>query len=702
MLSLEKDILPYLSCGPVAVGQVPTPPLTDATGRVTLRHAFYGRSIQHVLDLKEVFSDSYPRYLDINRPNESAKNKAYRKRVYRNPFRSYANRVKNALDFIRQADDFEVKFPTLPENTRDRLEDYTGTGFSASGSVVNWFFEYAVRDYLNDPNSVLLTLPEEGTRLDTQYPEPRLQLFPSEYVWMHRKGKKAVLCSPRRTMLPQGDGTEREEGLILFFCDHDSYTIARQVGLTRSPATARGGARAEWDILGLRRYAFDAARPELGIMEIGPGGLSPDTVAGTVVTFEEFNPPMHYCPSMPAMKLGKLLAEKNAQGEEYFESLIADAVPHIKDGQQAKSDMQIELNFHISSKEWQRQPRRCTNPACTNGQIAQVKKNPGDPLTMSDCPKCKGLGLDLSGSGLDILYVSDGETQGMQVGAGGQRVPSGAPGGFIPRSIEPLQELSKELQRCTLEAFTTINMQFIRETPLEVSGASKRYDREEMYRSLNNEGAHLVGWILQRVFEFIDAQRYGPAGRKGKQTPTILVPVRYNLENAELVRQELNDAKLNKYDSTIIEGLEKKMLEYSLGKTSEQYRRYDLRTRMDPFRDMNDEIKFYTLGIQYMLYAPGPEQILAIERMFLSINFDGLVSDCVLETPEFWQLDLNAQREVLMAKNRTLIGQLQEKGMGQGGANPGVFPQIDALSFKPLVDLQNMAQTSDSFINPKK
>ena len=165
------------------------------------------------------------------------------------------------------------------------------------------------------------------------------------------------------------------------------------------------------------------------------------------------------------------------------------------------------------------------------------------------------------------------------------------------------------------------------------------------------------------------------------------MPVRYNLENAELVRQELNDAKLNKYDSTIIEGLEKKMLEYSLGKTSEQYRRYELRTRLDPFRDMSDEIKFYTLGIQYMLYQPGDEQTLAIERMFLSINFDGLVSDCVIETPGFWQLDLEGQRETLMVKNRSLIGKLQEKGLGEGGANPGMFPEIDALKFKPLVDL---------------
>ena len=368
MLNLERDILPFLTIGPHDAGSVPTPPKA---------HAFYARSIAHVLTMQEVFADDYPKYLDINRPNESAKNKAYRKRVYRNPYRSYPNRVKGALDYIRQADDFEVKFPTIEDSVRDRLESYTGTDFSASGDVVSWFFEYAVRDYLRDPNSVLLTLPEAGTVSDTDYPEPRLQLFPSAYVWTHQVGKSAVLCSPKRGPFQQRDGSTKEQGLVLYFCDHESFTIARQVGFA---TTNSHRLQCEWQIMGLRQMAYDPDKPELGAFEVYPdlvealGGL-PDRVE----VWDEFTPSLHYCKTLPAMKLGRVLVDSNASGEEFYESLLADAVPHLKDGQQAKSDHQVELNFHVSSKEWQRAQRKCGNPACQGGQVIQEKKKPQRP-----------------------------------------------------------------------------------------------------------------------------------------------------------------------------------------------------------------------------------------------------------------------------------------------------------------------------------
>ncbi|RYC66347.1 hypothetical protein [Spirosoma sordidisoli] len=681
MLDLQRDVLPYLRRDGAPAGKTPSPPGT------ALIHEYYARSVAHKKELRSVFGDAYPEYLDINRPKERPTHKKYRKEVYRNPFRSYPGRVKNALDYIKQADDFEIQFPTVADGTLDRFEQYVGRTFSPSGSAVNWFFTEAVQAYLDDPNAVMLTLPEQGPLSDREYPEPRFHLIPSENVWMHRKGRFAVLCSPRRNRVIMPDGQAKNDGLVVFFVDHDSYTVARQVARIES-TTGRGHLQYEWQILGLSKWAFDPLHPELGVFPWegpAPAGWQ---------TWEEFDPPRHYCQAMPAHKLGKKRLDHNADGEELYESLLADAIPHVKDGQQAKSDMQIEFNFHVSSQEWRRTVKRCTNAKCSGGQVMVIKE-PGQPATSETCPVCKGTSVDISGSGLDILWVSDGDSSSMSVGNAGLRMPPGAPGGFIPRPIEALQELIKELNRCMHEAFTTINMQFIRETPQEVSGASKAKDREEMYRELNNQGDHLLT-LFQLGLEYLDAIRYGRAGRAGLQVPVVMVPVRYNLENAELIRQELNEAKLNKYDSTIIEALEKKMLEYTTGKRSEQFRRYELRTRLDPFRDMIDEIKFYTLGIQYMLYQEGPEQIEAIERMWLSINFDGLVSDCVLDVPDFWERNLVEQRELLRERNRNLIGKLTEKGV-----NGDMFPKLEPMTFNPPVDLQQTAQTPDSFVNPK-
>lgn len=650
-----SDILPYLQQG---AGR--------GKPHAKLLHSYYGKSILHRSQIEEVFEDTYPKYLDKDRPREEPEHKKYRRDVYENVFRGFKNRIIGALDYIRQADDFDVLFPTSDVPEQDSLQTYTGETFSAEGSFVEWFFTNVKSDYVDDPNAVMLVLPLQPTFSDTEYPRPEVLIIPSQDVWMFRRGKFAVLLSPEKTLLPN-DTPDCPTGNVLIFVDHDSYTIARQVG---AAVLSNGQQVANWALLG--------AEPTYDLLGV-PNGFS-------------FTPPLHYCKTMPARKLGLRRVKKNNKGEEYFESMVADALPFIRLGQRNQSDIQVETNFHVASKEWRKSNGKCTAPGCVAGLI-HIKDDlkgskSGVPCAIIDvveCQHCKGTGHRDTGSGLGILYV-DGDDTKTPTDQGTKGGSSGAPGGFIPRPIENLKTFVEEFKRNSEEAYSTINMQFIRTTPYDQSGTSKRYDRQEMLRDLILQGVHLVD-LMSFGYQCLDNQRYGPSMRNGEQVPQVLAPVRLDLENAELTRELLNNAKDKKYDPTLVEAYEKKMLVYDTGEESDETRRYILRTRCDPYKDLSEEMKAYMLGVAFR-NPESPENKARIERIYFSADFDGLVADALREDPDFWQKDINAQYTELVRRGKLIVGP-----QAVGVTATGEFAEIKPLNLKPPVNIEQTSQT---------
>lgn len=656
MLDLQRDILPYLTQS--AGGTVP------GTGFL---HEFYSDAKKHKKAIEEVFGDKYPKYLNVNRPREREEHKKYREEVFNqqgNPFRGLRARVVDSLDYIRQADDFDVQFPTTEVNDELSLKAYTSSSsFSPEGGAINWWFKEFTPVYVNDPNAVFLVLPQRQPLSELEYAEPRFMIIPSENVWMHRKGRYTVLLNPEKHWILDG-GIQKQEGVSIIFLDHDTYSIARQTGRRVSDTGLKVN---DWEILGLETV-YDDLGAELG---------------------QRFLPPFHYCTMMPAKKVGKKRVKKNDKGEEYYESILADALPYVRKAQQNDSDIVVELNFHIASQEWRRASHKCNKPGCQAGVIIIKDKATGLIQDAVACPSCKGTGFNISGSGLDILWVTGTDQEGFNNPEGG-KIPPGAPGGYIPRSIEPLAKLVEELRRNTDEAYSTINMQFIRVSPLDTSGTSKRYDREEFYRELNTQGDHILE-ILEEGYRWADALRFAPSGRAGEQVPEVLRPVRFNLENAELTREELNNAKDKKYDSSLVSAYELKMLQYTTGEQSDSYQRYVAKVKFDPYRTITYQEKLLQTAEIYTKMKPDDARtIRAMQELYFSINFDGLVSRALREDPDFWVRDDKTQYELLQRYNLELMGDLRPEVMPVEQ-----MPKNTQMTIQPGANLENVKQTID-------
>ncbi|NID09368.1 hypothetical protein [Fibrivirga algicola] len=653
MLDYTRDILPYL----------------EGTGP---RHAYYEASKAHRDRIRQVFRRSYPVYLDLNRPKESTASKNYRKVVYKNPFRSLRSRYIDTLGYIPQADDFAVVFPAQEETQTDTLENYCSSGFSADGTLDEWFWRRVRPLYVHDPNAVLLVLPLQQPGSDMERVAPTAVLIPCDGVWQHKKGRFAVLELPQR----------KDEPKRLAFVDHDSYAIATLVAKEINPATS------------LPTYSW--AVTGIGINEEGQ---------------PIWRPALHGCPKMPAMKLGKLQEEEaekiNAKGayesvsasntagidpdEEYYESSLSPALAHIETAQQIESDLAVERNLHVSSQEWRYTTKGCPDEKkggddqCIGGTKV-IRDANGDLKDVIVCPTCKGHSNNLSMSGTEIIGVTPPSATSFADESRPSNLPI-PPGGFIPRNIDALNAFVKEYERVKAEAYAVIDMQFLETTPTTASGTSKRYDREELYRKLNTEAAHLCT-IERFAFSWVGYQRFGAS----VTLPVVIEPIRFSLENAELTREELVEAVDKSFDSNLRKPLEKKLISYQSGEDSNYYRRYELREQLDPYPGVNNEEKLFILSAQRITLEAGSEALqLTTEEVWLSILFDGLLNEQLRTMGEaFWSLKLDVQYTKLLEAARKRVGKIAGPVLDPVTGKP----MVGGMTLTPLVDVKNADQLS--------
>ena len=683
MLDFTKDVLPYLSLG------------ADKKPPAKLRHAYYQASIDHRNRLRAVFGKAYPYYLDLARPKEREEYRLYRRRIYKNPLRSLRRRVTEVLDYVRQADDFDVSYPSqTTDGATDSLESYlTDSRFTKDGDAVSWFFKHIRKSYVGDPNAVLVVLPVEQPMADTERAKPVPLLIDSEQVYQFRNNEFAVLESPERTWI-NGVAGLTKTGRVFLFVDHDSYCIAKQRAETVA-GVAGANTLYAWDITGLAEALTDEGEAN---------GYT-------------FSPPLHNCSTMPARKIGKLQEDtaeaenrngyintvtttsaervydprystvhRNDWGEEYFESVLADALPHVEAAQGIQSDIEVERNFHVSSQEWRYAQRKCPDTdqnggPCMGGKI-QLRDAEGNLTGLGQCPTCKGYGLDVSGGALGVIIVSAPQATNLADEGRPTNLPT-PPGGFIPRSIDPLKEFVLEYEREKKQAYETINMQFLMETPITQSGVAKRADREELYRTLIVEGAHLCG-LLAFVLECVACER-----KQESECPEVLAPVRLNIENSEITRDELVEAVTNKFDLNLRKPLEKKLIGYQVGEDSDYYRRYELRERIDPYLDYDIETKLFMKSeARLTMQTDGPEYELLVLWITLSIHFYAIVSNELLKGDGFWNLKPDEQHTRMMdaAKKLTAVAKPVAIDPATG------LPNRKESQLIPTIDIKNQHQ----------
>ena len=216
---------------------------------------------------------------------------------------------------------------------------------------------------------------------------------------------------------------------------------------------------------------------------------------------------------------------------------------------------------------------------------------------------------------------------------------------------------------------------------MSTSGTSKRYDREEGERLIVSTCRHFVDRLILPIYSAIDAIRYGVIGLDGNQVPAIKSPKRFDVTTIDMTREELNDAMSNNYSEELKDSLQLKYLEQTVGKDSMRYKTYRTKMLLDPHRNKTDEMKTFLVS-QAMLTmdrtSEGYEK--TIHELQFSLNFEIILRDAILATPEFFALPLSEQFDLLKESNKTYFS-----------IRPSGQP-IEMTTLAPLVNTKDVKQ----------
>jgi len=161
------------------------------------RHKYYKDAVA-MEEALEIHADGdYPGALITDRrPAESAEIQAYRQKIFVPITKPVFSKVMNSLQKIRKSPDWSIAFKTeLPPSITDEEspEMYLMRKFPRHGSITNWFFSVAMKQYLIDANAVVLTLPTRFEVAENEYYTPYPMIFESEYVIDYKEDKYYLL-----------------------------------------------------------------------------------------------------------------------------------------------------------------------------------------------------------------------------------------------------------------------------------------------------------------------------------------------------------------------------------------------------------------------------------------------------------------------------------------------------------------------------
>lgn len=187
-----------------------------------------------------------------------------------------------------------------------------------------------------------------------------------------------------------------------------------------------------------------------------------------------------------------------------------------------------------------------------------------------DCNACNGHGKktddkkceDCDGTG-KVKFSPFAHLQLQPPALGEQGTPN-PPAGFIARDVAILKLQDESVEKNNFKALAAINMQFLDQTPLNISGDAKNVDREELNNFVYNFAEDLIA-TADRTIYWINEWRYsffvpGDSERRA-MLPNIPVPQNFDLLPSGYLIDEITKMRAQKVNPFLLAKLEEQLAE---------------------------------------------------------------------------------------------------------------------------------------------
>ena len=333
----------------------------------------------------------------------------------------------------------------------------------------------------------------------------------------------------------------------------------------------------------------------------------------------------HTCNEMPAWLLGGIRKTPDPL-QPYYDSFIQGILPSLDDAARDSSDLGAEKLMHIFSTMWYTRMQSC-DQCQGNGYVLANGRQ-------SACQTCDGTGgiTPSPHKAMEINLDNAAFTN--------KNVPI-PPAGYIEKSTQMVDTLSKEIDREIFTALSAINMEFLCNSPLNQSGIAKAVDRDELNNFVYKVAYNMVEGTVNNIYWFINEMRYGkivsnPSIRE-KMLPIIPVPEDFSFLSEQDAEDNL--VKLSNPEiSTEIRDLA--IMEFLHVKYPDQP---STRNRLMVIHKHNP------------LPSLSPTELITMQQagyvrlidVILAQNINAFVNQLLAENTDFMDLEFSKQKEIL-------------------------------------------------------
>lgn len=459
------------------------------------RHPGYEKACYLYHALRRPAEGEYPQEaIEIRRDKESETIKDFRKKIWVEVSKETISQILTCLSKIRRSSDWSVEFPKeqpsfIPED--ETLRNYTEKYFPFYTTFESWTFSVLLKNYLIDPNAVVLVAPLNPEVQANEYLKPYPIIYNSHQVLDYKENEYAVF-EVKKKIYKNGMDTGMEQ---------KKYIVVDTQFITTYKQTQNGFIQDEV-------YAHG-----LGVL--------------------------------PCFKMrGRFF--KNYDGYTINESPIQTVAPRLKEFDREYSDLQAEVFQHTHSEKWQWATQLCLY--CSKNGISTgrlVEKKTKKEVT---CPQCHGMG-QVSASPYQNIVIRPSKKN---IGEQDAPIP---PAGYIEKTTDIVKIQDERCDKHAYKALCSINMQFLMQVPQNQSGYAKDVDREELNNFAYGVAEDIIWMMDRLYYLFAKYRYRAKADGQvlnddeiQELLPTVAVPEKFDLLSSNYLideRQKATTAKVN-------------------------------------------------------------------------------------------------------------------------------------------------------------
>lgn len=511
------------------------------------------REIYEALEVH--FENEYPeKLLSTQHPSEELWMKDYRKRRWQTPTIAATGRVYQFLQKIQQADDFKIRWTNDFASTgiaeevggqNNTLSYYINERLPLYGSLETWLFSSFLKTYLQDPNALVVVLPDF-----------------SEFVENPEEVQTLDWSRPYPQIVCIEDLILENENWVVF--EVEEYEDKQ---------------KKEW-----KQYLALTKEGLLLFRQIGP--FNQDN------PFKVYELPYQF-DYLPTIKVGSVVYEEE-DGHLVYDSVLSPCLPSWNEVLFRTDDLNILWAIHALPQKWALKLSTCKTCNGTGFGTNSQKQR-------TECRECNGSGR-ASSTPFSLIEVNVDKSTAINPSPAMPPLP---PAGYIERPIDAVKIFQEDIITKEFQGYKAIGLEILGQIPSNQSGIAKEYDRKELNTFCYSVCVHLTTVYRAATYHIL-VQRYGSLVASGILTedrikaalPMLTIPTDFDVLTSAVVSEMLTKAVAGKFSPLIVHGIEMDYVEKLYGENSMQKQYLKLLTDLDPlpFKSVDEKTLLFTSG----------------------------------------------------------------------------------------------------------